>query len=72
MESSSSLVILAVVMAVVELIAGGAIGWWLRGSQNDQQKPSHLEMQHVHNALSKLHELATSVAADVGQHSSAR
>jgi diguanylate cyclase len=70
MESSSSLVVLAIVMAVVELIAGGAIGWWLRGSQNDQQKPSHLEMQHARNALSKLHELATSVAADVGQHSS--
>jgi diguanylate cyclase len=70
METSSSLVLLAVVMAIVELIAGGAIGWWLRGSQSEQQQPSHLEMQHARNAISKLHELATSVAADVGQHSS--
>ncbi len=71
MENSSTLVILAIVMAVVELIAGGAIGWWLRGGNSGEaSNDSKEEVQRARNALSKLHELATSVAADVGEHSS--
>ena len=31
-EYSASLVILAVIVAVVELVAGVGIGWWLRGT----------------------------------------
>ncbi|HEV3418565.1 MAG TPA: GGDEF domain-containing protein [Pirellulales bacterium] len=71
MENSSSLVLFAVVMAVVELVAGGAIGWWMRGSQ-DGAPPGKDgdDVQRARAALSKLHELATSVAADVGEHSS--
>ena len=69
MENSSSLVVLAVVMAVVELIAGGAIGWWLRGSQAAEGE-SREDLHHARHALVKLRELATSVAADVGEHSS--
>jgi diguanylate cyclase len=70
-ENSSSLVLLAVVMAVVELIAGGAIGFWLRGSQEGgRPEESPDKLQHARNALLKLSELATSVAADVGEHSS--
>jgi hypothetical protein len=69
-ENSSTLVILAVVMAIVELIAGGAIGWWLRGGQVSKVLGANEEVQRARSALSKLHELATSVAADVGEHSS--
>jgi diguanylate cyclase len=70
-ENSSSLVLLAVVMAVVELIAGGAIGWWLRGGQGGgRSEESRDKLQHARIALLKLSELATSVAADVGEHSS--
>ncbi len=71
METSSTLVILAVIMAVVELIAGAGLGWWLRGSQEPAaagQPPD--ELQKAGAALSSLHELASRVAADVGEHSS--
>jgi diguanylate cyclase len=71
METSSTLVVLAVIMAVVELIAGAGLGWWLRGSQEPAasgQSPD--ELQKARTALSKLHELANRVAADVGEHSS--
>ncbi len=78
MQNASALVALAIVMAVVELIAGGAIGWWLRGSQkvagNDEttgkDDETNEEVQRARSALTKLHELAKSVAADVGEHSS--
>ncbi|HEY2149023.1 MAG TPA: GGDEF domain-containing protein, partial [Pirellulales bacterium] len=78
MQNASALVVLAIVMAVVELIAGGAIGWWLRGSQkvagNDEaagkDEETNEEVERARSALTKLHELAKSVAADVGEHSS--
>src|SRR5947208_3180197 len=58
-------------MAVVELIAGGAIGWWLRGGQTGKSPEGTTEdVQRARSAISKLHELATTVAADVGEHSS--
>jgi diguanylate cyclase len=58
-------------MAVVELVAGGAIGWWLRGSQQGASPGKHGgDVQRARTALLKLNELATSVAADVGEHSS--
>jgi diguanylate cyclase len=71
-QNASSLVVLAIVMAVVELIAGGAIGWWLRGSQEGAGKDAETneEVLRARSALNKLHELAKSVAADVGEHSS--
>jgi diguanylate cyclase len=70
METSSMLILLAVVMAVVELIAGAGLGWWLRGSQ-DSAAPSQSndEVRKARSTLSTLHELASRVAADVGEHS---
>ncbi len=71
METSSTLVILAIVMAIVELIAGTGLGWWLRASQEAPvagQSPD--ELVKARAALTKLHELAHRVAADVGEHSS--
>ena len=71
-ENASLLVVLAIVMAVVELIAGGAIGWWLRGNKESAPagKEANEDVQRARSALSQLHELATTVAADVGEHSS--
>jgi len=75
LESSGTLVTLAVVMAVVELLVGAAIGWWLRGGSHESGPKqsagqSNQEAERARNALSRLHELATRVAADVGEHSS--
>src|SRR5260221_6699926 len=70
--NASFLVVLAIVMAVVELIAGGAIGWWVRGNKGDAPagKEAGEDVRRARSALSQLHELATTVAADVGEHSS--
>ena len=57
-------------MALVELLAGAGIGWWLRGSGESANRPrSDQDVERAKNALAKLHELATRVAADVGEHS---
>ena len=57
-------------MALVELMAGVGIGWWLRGSGDVAKAPeSDQEVERARNALARLHELATRVAADVGEHS---
>ena len=57
-------------MAVVELMAGVGIGWWLRGTGDAGQRPeSDQEVERARNALARLHELASRVAADVGEHS---
>ncbi len=68
---ATTLVVLALVMAVVELLAGAGIGWWLRGSQDSapkEEQPGE-EVERARNALFRLHDLATRVAADVGEHS---
>jgi diguanylate cyclase len=64
-----SLISLAVVMALVELTAGVGIGWWLRGNGDAAAPQSDQEVERARNALAHLHELATRVAADVGEHS---
>lgn len=57
-------------MALVELMAGVGIGWWLRGSgEVAKQREPEQEVERARNALAKLHELASRVAADVGEHS---
>jgi diguanylate cyclase len=64
------LILLAVVMALVELLAGVGIGWWLRGAGDSPPSPqSDQEVERARNALARLHELASRVAADVGEHS---
>src|ERR1700730_10607551 len=72
-ENASSLVVLAIVMAVVELVAGGAIGWGLHGNQKGAPPKTGWrpqDVQRARTAFSNLHELATRVAANVGEHSS--
>ncbi len=69
----SSLITLAVVMTLVELAAGISLGWWLRGSNPPLATTGTQgedELQRARTALSTLHELASSVAADVGEHNS--
>jgi diguanylate cyclase len=57
-------------MALVELMAGVGIGWWLRGSGDAANRPdSDQEVERARGAMARLHELATRVAADVGEHS---
>lgn len=58
-------------MALVELLAGVGIGWWLRGSGDGASRPqeSEQDVERARSALARLHELATRVAADVGEHS---
>jgi diguanylate cyclase len=68
-EYSASLVILAVIVAVVELFAGVGIGWWLRGTPESPKQDSQEEVQRARNAVARLHELTERVAADVGEHS---
>jgi len=64
-------VLINLVLVVAIAAAGAAVGWWLRGgsgrppSQNGAE-----ELQHAREVLARLHELAASVAADVGEHSS--
>jgi diguanylate cyclase len=71
-EYSASLVILAVIVAVVELVGGVGIGWWLRGTPDANganSADSQEEVQRARNAVARLHELTERVAADVGEHS---
>jgi diguanylate cyclase len=70
MESGGSTLIWTVIsfgMAALELALGAAIGWWLRGRKPFDPETSP-EVQQARAALAKLHDLAASVAADVGQH----
>ncbi len=59
--------LLAALMAVAGIIAG----WYLRGD-NARRKAGQRdrEIGHARDVLARLHELATHVAADVGEHSS--
>jgi diguanylate cyclase len=66
---SHSLILLALVMTMVELMAGVGIGWWLRGNGDTAPRPESEEVERARNALARLHELASRVAADVGEHS---
>jgi diguanylate cyclase len=66
---STSLIALAVVMALVELLAGVGIGWWLRGSGEPAPPQSAQDVERARSSLARLHELASRVAADVGEHS---
>lgn len=79
-QNASWLVALAIVMAVIELFAGGAIGWWLRGSRQEgavgkdeaagKDDETNEEVERARSALAKLHDVAKRVTADVSEHSS--
>lgn len=63
-------VLVDVVFAVVVAGVGILGGWYLRGGEARRKIRQHdREIQYVREALARLHELATHVAADVGQHS---
>ena len=68
-DYSASLVILAIIVAVVELVAGVGIGWWLHGSPDAKSQEPNDEVERARNAVARLHELTERVAADVGEHS---
>jgi diguanylate cyclase len=77
--ASSSLIFIGLALALVELLIGIGIGWWLRGGKAAPAKsvasngPGELPKVDFHeaqHALSNLQELAERVKADVGAHSS--
>lgn len=75
MEYPASLILFAVAVAIVELLAGVAVGWWLRGTPESAAPTTATadataEVERSKAALARLHELAERVAADVGEHSS--
>ena len=75
MEYPASLILFAVAVAIVELLAGAAVGWWLRGTPETAAATTAAaqataELDRSKAALARLHELAERVAADVGEHSS--
>jgi len=58
-------------MALVELLAGVGIGWWLHSSGDGARGAQQAEQdaERAKNTLARLHDLATRMAADVGEHS---
>ncbi len=70
--ASSLLVVIGLSAAVVEMLMGVALGWWLRGGKktafanHPDHHPLHAEAEH---ALTNLHELTHQVKTDVGAHS---
>jgi len=57
--------------AVVFATVGIVLGWWLRGPFSRQvAADGGDDTRHAKEALSRLHQLAARVAADVGQHTS--
>ena len=79
MESagSTSIIVIGMAAAAVELLIGMTIGWWLRGGKQSassdaktNSQDSEEKLQNAENALSNLRELAQRVQADVGAHSS--
>ncbi len=67
---SSALVLIALSAAIVELLMGVALGWWLRGGKKLHAIAGVNPFRRAENALTNLHELAHRVKADVGAHSS--
>jgi diguanylate cyclase len=60
-----------VLFAVTMAAAGGLAGWWLRGGSAPPVSPhGEEELRRAREVLSRLHEVAAKVAADVGDHSS--
>jgi diguanylate cyclase len=60
-------------LTVLVTFTGVGFGWWLRGTRRKQMAAYDGAMENVDRAgeiLARLQELATSVASDVGQHSS--
>ncbi|HZZ28087.1 MAG TPA: GGDEF domain-containing protein [Pirellulales bacterium] len=76
---TSTFIWIGLAMALVELLIGMGVGWWLRGGRSGGfklQPESGKSQQHqddlheAEHALSNLQELAQRVKADVGAHSS--
>jgi diguanylate cyclase (GGDEF)-like protein len=63
-------VVLIDVLSGLILVAAGALaGWWLRGSRVRQESGlARSERRQAREALTRIHDLAGRVAADVGQH----
>ena len=60
-------------LLVTGIVAGVAIGWWLRNGQlhrweNNLRKGEKEDNQRARRAISRLRSLATQVATDVGEH----
>jgi diguanylate cyclase len=80
--ANTSLIVIGLGMAVVELLIGVAFGWWLRSGSRRAgltakevalaagQVHPQTDLHEAENALSNLQELAQRVKADVGAHSS--
>jgi len=64
--------VISVLFAIFVGAIGVALGWWLRGGQSKRsgETGDSSDTQHAQEALAYLHELAASVAADVGEHNS--
>jgi diguanylate cyclase len=67
---SSVLIFIGLAAALVEMLLGVALGWWLRGGKKSPPPASPHELRQAESALTSLHELAHRVKADVGAHSS--
>ena len=64
-------VLIDLFFVVLVSAVGAAAGWWLRGGFGRRRSEDGAEeLQHAREALARLHDLAASVAADVGEHSS--
>ena len=70
MDDAQLLIIIAVSLAAVELLAGVTFGWWLRGNRAAADGKTSPEAKQARVALEQLHELASNMAANVGEHSS--
>lgn len=63
--------VVEIVLAVVVAAIGAATGWCLRGGgPNRRSGRNSNEIRYAREVLARLHELATHVAADVGEHTS--
>ncbi len=70
MDDTQVLVVIAVTLAAVELLAGVTFGWWWRGNRSAAAEGQSEDSKRARAALEQLHELASNVAANVGEHSS--
>ena len=66
-DYSSTIIIIGIVLSALELAAGIALGWWVRGTQKNK---GAVEVEKARDVLNRLHDLTSSMAADVDEHSS--
>ena len=67
-----TVIVLEFVFSIFAACAGVAAGWWLRDGKLKCRAKADCNdhAEHAREVLTRLHELTTTVAADVGEHSS--